>query len=130
MPHHEHGLHGVRLSNLVLRQQGRIEPARARNAGRFHERLVDETGKHPVVVDLPNPAPMPPRLLGKTVIEGQSCYIETEIGRALYVVVAAEDVGATTAVTDIAGGEQQDAAGADVSCPGRVLSLAHRPDQR
>jgi len=72
---------------------------------------------------------MPPATLGKSVIERQSRHIEAEIGRALHVVMAAEDVGAAAAVADIARGKQQNAARADVGRPGRVLGLPHRPDQ-
>ena len=73
---------------------------------------------------------MPPGVFGKTVIERQRRHIEAEIGRALHVGVAAENIGAAAGVSDIAGGEQQDAAGADVRRAGRELGLAHRPDQR
>src|SRR6266436_9780698 len=129
MPHHEHGLHGVRLAHLILRQQRRVEPARAGDAGRFHEGLVQEPGEHPVIIDLPDAAPMLPRVLRKAVVERQRRYIEPEIGRALDVVVATEDVGAGADVTDIAGGEQQDAARAHVGGAERVLGLSHRPNQ-
>ena len=116
--------------DLVLRQQGRIEPARARNARRFHQRLVREARIHPVVVDFPHPAPMPPGVFGKTVIERQRRHIEAEIGGALHIGVAAKNVGAAAGVSDIAGGEQQDAAGTDIRGAGRELGLPHRPDQR
>ena len=129
MPHNEHGLHGVRLADLILRQQGRIEPARAGHAWSFHESLAHEAGEHPLVVDLPYAAPVLPRILGKAVVERQRRHIEAEIGRALDVVVATKDVGACADVTDIAGGEQQYAARAHVGRADRVLSLAHRPDQ-
>ena len=52
------------------------------------------------------------------------------MGRALHVVVAAEDVGAAAAMPHVAGCEQQDAARADIGRPERILSLAHGPDQR
>ncbi len=93
-------------------------------------RLVDEAGEHPVVVNLPHAAPMPPGAFVKAVVERQRHDIEADIGGALDVVMAAENVGAAAEMTDIAGGEQQDAAGADIRRPGRVLGLTHRPDQR
>ena len=43
--------------------------------------------------------------------------------------MAAENVGAVAEIADVAGGEQQDAAGADIGRPGRELGLAHGPDQ-
>ena len=98
--------------------------------GRFHQRLVGEAGAHPVVVDLPDPAPMPPGLFGKAVIERQRRHIEAEIGGALHVGMAAENIGAAAGMTDIAGGEQQNAACADIRRAGGELGLAHRPDQR
>ena len=73
---------------------------------------------------------MPPGVLVKPVVERQRRHIEAEIGCALDVVVPAENVGAVAVVTDIAGGEQQDAAGAHVRRSHRELGLAHRPDQR
>ena len=130
MPEHHHGLHVVLLLDLILRQHRRVEPARRRNAGRLHDLLGVEAREHPVVVDLPDPAPMLPGALGKAVVERQRHDIETEVGGALHVAVAAEDVGAVAEAADIAGGEQQDAAGADVGGADRELGLAHRPDQR
>ena len=128
--HDEHGLHGVGLGDLIFRQQRGIEPARAGDAGRFHECLVGEAGEHPVVVDLPHAAPMPPGALVEAVVERQGRHIEAEIGGALDVGVAAEDIGAAAVMADIAGGEQQDAARADIRRADRELGLAHRPDQR
>jgi hypothetical protein len=72
---------------------------------------------------------MSPGILGKTVVERQRRHIVAKIGRALHVVMATEDVRAGAAMTDIAGGEQQDAARANVGCADRILGLAHRPDQ-
>ncbi len=97
--------------------------------GVLHERLVDETREHPIVVDVPYAAPMPPGPLVQAVIERQRRYIEAEIGRALHVVMAAENIGAAAGMTDISGGEQQDAARANVCRSDCVLGLAHRPDQ-
>src|ERR1700686_2634002 len=73
---------------------------------------------------------MPPSLFRETVIERQRRYIEAEIGGALHIGVAAKDVGTGAGVSDIAGGEKQNAAGADIGRSGGELGLSHRPDQR
>ena len=119
----------IGLADLVFRQQGRVEPARARNARRFHQLLVREARTHPLVVHFPHPAPMPPGVLGKAVVERQRRHIEAEIGGPLHVGVAAENIGAVPGMPDIAGGKQQNAAGTDIRRAGRELGLSHRPDQ-
>ncbi len=126
---HDHRLEIVLLRDLVLRQHRRVEPARGRNAGRFHLLLGVEAAEHPVVIDLPDAAPMLPGAFDEAVVERQRHDIEAEVGRTLHVAVAAEDVGAVAEAADIAGGEQQDAAGAHIGGADRVLRLAHRPDQ-
>ena len=129
MAHDEHRLEVIGLGHLLLGQQRRIEPPRRRNAGRLHHLLVDEAREHPVVIDLPYAGPMLPGAFDKAVVQRQRHDIEAEVGGALYVGMAAEDIGAGAGLADVAGGEQQDAAGADVGGPHRVLGLAHRPDQ-
>ena len=128
--HDEHGLQIIGLRDLIFRQQRGVKPARARNARTFHQRLAGEAGAHPVEVDFPDPAPMPPRFLGQAVIERQRRHIEAEIGGALHIGMAAENIGAAAGMPDIAGREQQNAARADICRAGGELRLAHRPDQR
>ena len=127
---HEHRPHVVFLRDLILRQQHRVEPARQRNARRLHDLLGVEARLQPVVVDLPDPRPMPPCAFGEAVVERQRHDIEADIGRALHVVVAAENVGAGAGRADIAGEQQRDAAGAHIGGADGVLGLAHAPDQR
>ncbi len=98
--------------------------------GTLHQGLVGEAGAHPADVDFPDPAPMLPRLFGKTVIERQRRYIEAEIGGALDIGMAAENIGAPAGMTDVAGGKQQNAACPDICRTGGVLGLAHCPDKR
>ena len=71
---------------------------------------------------------MPPRAFDQAVVERQRHDIEAEIGGALHVGMAAEDVGAGTRRADIAGGEQRDAERAHVGGADGVLSGAHAPD--
>ena len=73
---------------------------------------------------------MPPGALDEAVIERQRHDIEAEVGGALHVGVAAEDVGAGAGRADIAGGQQRDAERAHVGGADRVLGRAHAPDQR
>ena len=84
----------------------------------------------PVVVDVPDAAPMPPCAFDETVIERQRHDIEADIGGALHVVVAAEDVGAHAWAADIAGEQKRNAARAHIGGADGVLGLAHAPDQR
>jgi hypothetical protein len=73
---------------------------------------------------------MPPGVFGKTVIERQRCHIEAKIGGTLHIGMTTKNVGAAPGVSNIAGGEQQNAARTDVRRAGRELGLSHRPDQR
>ena len=65
----EHRPDIVLLVDLVLRQQNRVEPPGQRNARRLHDLLRIETRLQVVVVDLPDPRPVPPGALGETVVE-------------------------------------------------------------
>ena len=73
---------------------------------------------------------MLPRAFDQTVVARQRHHIEAEVGGALHVAVAAEDVGAVTEAADVAGGEQRDAERPHVGGADRVLGRAHAPDQR
>ncbi len=131
MPHDEHGLHGVGLRDLILRQQRGVEPARAGDAGRLHQGLVGEARLHPVVVDLPHPAPMPPGVLGRG--RNRAASVVTSRPRSVApctLVWPRKMLAPAAGMPDIAGGEQQDAARADVRRSDRELGLPHRPDQR
>ncbi len=55
---------------------------------------IVEARLEPLEVDLPDPRPVLPGAFDEAVIERQRHDIEAEIGRALHVGVAAEDVGA------------------------------------
>ena len=130
MPEHHHRLDVVLLLDLVLRQHGRVEPARRRDAGRIHQLRIVEAGAQPRRCPSPRRAHQccqAPSV--EAVVERQGRDIETHIARALHVVVAAERIGAVADAADIAGGQQQDATGAHIGRADRVLGLAHRPDQ-
>jgi hypothetical protein len=71
-----------------------------------------------------------PRAFHQTVVKRQRHDIETEVGRALHVAMAAENIGAVSEVADVAGCQQQNAAGANIGGADGELSLPHRPDQR
>ena len=73
---------------------------------------------------------MPPRPFDEAVIERQRHHIEADIGRALHVVVAAENVGALAGSADVASEQEGDAARAHIGGADRVLGLAHAPHQR
>ena len=73
---------------------------------------------------------MLPGTFGEAVVERQRHGIDANVGRALHVAVAAEDVGAGAGRADVAGRQQQHAARANVGGADRVLGRAHAPDQR
>src|SRR5262249_57948895 len=98
------------------------EPPGQRDAGSLHHLLGVESRLEPIVVDLPDATPMPPRAFEQAVIEWQRDDIEPHIGRALHVVMAAENIGAHAAATHVAGGEQQYAARPHVRRTHGVLS--------
>ncbi len=79
---------------------------------------------------VPDARPVPPRALDEAVIKRQRHDIEAEVGRALHVGVAAENVGAGAGRADIAGGQQRDTERAHVGGADGVLGRAHAPDQR
>src|SRR5262245_60613567 len=136
--HDHHRLEVVLLGYLFLRQQRGIEPARRRDARRIHH--LDglavgagdgvEAAFHPGIVNLPDAAPVLPGALRQAVVQRQRHDIEAEIGGALHVGVAAEDVGAGAELADVAGGEQGNAKGSHVGRADRVLGRTHAPDQR
>ena len=127
---HEHRPDVVLLGNLIFGQQNRVKPARQRNARRLHVGLRLEARLQPGVVRLPDARPMPPGAFDQAVVERQRHDIETDVGGALHVVVAAEDIGAVARTADIAGQQQRNATRPHVGGADRVLGLAHAPDQR
>ena len=96
MAEHDHGLAlGCGCSVLVL--LARITASNQRVVGMpgvSISSLLAKRRLHPVVVDVPDPAPMPPGILVQPVIGGQRGHIEADIGRALHIGMAAEDIGA------------------------------------
>ncbi len=135
--HDEHRLNVVLLAYVLPVEERGVEPPGRWNAGRVHRgrdlavrrgglvEAIDE----PLIVDLPDARPVAPGAFDQAVVERQRHDIEAEIGGALHIGVAAEDVGALTGAANIAGGQQQDAARAHVGRADRVLSLTHRPNQ-
>ena len=138
---HHHRLDAGALIDLLRRQIHRVEPPGRSDAGSFHvllaaARLAPGDRRHfiearlqPIVLDLPDARPMFPRAFDEAVIKRQRRHIEAEIGRALHIGVAAENVGAGSRRADIAGRETQDAEGAHVGGADGVLRRAHAPDQ-
>ena len=141
VPHDDHALHDIALVDVIRVGQRRIEPAGPRDARQFHVLLAGagrtarlrrhfvEARLQIIVFDLPDARPVLPGAFDQTVIERQRHDIEADIGRALHVAVAAEDVGAAAEGADIAGRQQQVAIGADVGGADGVLGAAHAPDE-
>ncbi len=141
MAHDDDALDDVALIDIVRLGQRRVEPAGPRNARQFHVLLLRarrpaglrrhfvEARLQIVVADIPDAAPVPPGAFDQAVVERQRGDIEADVGRALHVAVAAEDVGAAAEHADVAGREQQVAISADVGGADRVLGAAHAPDE-
>src|SRR6476620_10433348 len=70
---------------------------------------------------------MTPGTFDDAVVAGQRIGVGADVGSALHVVVAAEDVGAAARHADVAHGQLHDAGGAHNRGAGGVLGLAHAP---
>ena len=88
-----------------------------------------EARLQPIVIDVPDAAPMPPGALDQAVVERQAGDIQPHIGGALYIGVPAEDVGARAVKADVAGGQQGNAGSTHIGGADGLLRLAHAPDQ-
>src|SRR5918996_5846338 len=130
MAHVDHGAEVGRLVEVLLGLEHGVEPARLGDALGLHEVLRAIAGQQVVVGHVPDPGPVLPGAFGQAVVAGQAVGHAAEVGRALDVVVAAEDIGPGTRDADIAEGELQHAVGAGVVVAVMVLGPAHAPDQR
>ena len=114
------------VDQLVLLEHA-VDPARHRHAGLGHHArrvlLLD-----PLEVDAPDLGEVLPRAFGQAVVAGQRVGVGADVGGALHVVVAAEDVGAAAADADVAQRQLQQARGAHDGVADGVLGLAHAPD--
>ena len=126
-PEH-HGPQAIRLFDVLLGFERQVEPAGHRNAGLLHQVLGGELAEQIVVLDIPHAGPVLPRPGLETVVAGQGVAQHAEIGRALHVVMAAEDVGTAARGADHAEGQAQDAVGAGIVVAVGVLRTAHAPD--
>ena len=125
----------VALTDVVL--QHSVHPARHRDALVVHghhflaavaDDLVRiEAALEPVEVDLPDPGPVRPGPGGESVVAGEGVRQHAEVGRALHVVMAPEDVGAAALLADVAERELEHAVGARVVVADGVLGAAHAP---
>ena len=117
------------LVDLVVLLQYAVDPPRHRHAGFLHHPfgvlLLD-----PFVVDAPHGGVVLPRSCGEAVIARKRIGIRSDVGCALDVVVAAENVGATAGHPDVAERQLQDARCAHHRVADRVLRLPHAPDDR
>jgi len=136
--HHHPGV--VRLLQVFLGFQNAVDPTGHGNAGLVDHHAVLAVGacaRHhreptlqPVQFLFPDARPVGPRTIAEPVIAGQRIGEHAQIGRALHIVMAAEDVGAAAGRAHVAKGQLQDAVGAGVVVAVGVLGAAHAPDQR
>src|SRR5207244_35048 len=96
------------LIDLLVLLEHAVDPARHRHAGLFHH-AVGVLLLDPFVVDAPHAGEVLPRARRQSVIAGQRIGVRSDVGSALHVVVAAEDVRAATGYADVAERELQDA---------------------
>ena len=124
-----HGPDVVRLVvdvGLVL--QDAVDPTADRDAPILHRLLRAELAEHPVVILLPNAAPVLPRARREPVVAWQRMRQDAQIRRPLHIVVAAEDVRSATLATHVPERQLQDAVGTGVVVALGVLGAAHAPD--
>ena len=123
----DHALDRVGLLHIIGIKHA-VEPARHGDAFSLHQLLVGKAAEHVVIVHVPDPRPVLPGTGGDAVIAWQSVRQHTEVGSALNVVVAAEDIGATAGRAHIAERQLQDAVGPGIVITVGVLGAAHAPD--
>ena len=117
---------GLLVDQLVFLEHT-INPARHRHARLTHHGRACKLFFDPLEINTPGLGEVLPRALNNAVVTGQRVRVGADVGGALHVVVAAEDVGATARLAHIAQRELQDAGGAHHGVAGGVLSLAHAP---
>src|SRR3546814_20926680 len=83
--------------------------------------LAGEALQQVVVVDIPYTGPVLPRALGQAIVGREGVVQGADVGGALHVVVAAEDVGAAAGHADHAHREDEDAVTARVAADDVVL---------
>ena len=136
VPPENHGPDVVGLVHVLLVFKDTVNPARYRDAGKILEGLflaigagdaVELAGK-PFGIFLPYARPMCPGALGQTIIAGQRVRQNTKVGRALHVVMAAEDVGTATRGTHVAQRKLEDAIRTRIVVAVGMLRTTHAPD--
>src|SRR3546814_10462443 len=127
MPPEDHGAEVVGLFDVLLGLQHQVEPAGHRHAGCFHQLLAAEAALQVLVVDVPHACPVLPGAGGQSVVGRQGVVQRADVGGALHVVVAAEDVGTAARHADHAHREPENAVGPGVAAAGVVLGGAHAP---
>ena len=132
--HHRFGV--VRLFQVFACLKNTVDPARNGNARQPHHLLVlaigaldgAKTALEPIQVFFPDARPVGPRSGRQTVIARQRIGQNAQIGRPLHVVVATENVGATTGGAHVPQRKLKDAIGAGIVVAVGVLRATHAPD--
>src|SRR5262245_65834592 len=100
------------LIDQVVLLQNAVDPSRHGGPGLAHH-ARREAAFEPFKVDVPDATPVLERTLREAVVTRQRVGVRTDVGRALYVVMATIDVGPAARHADVAEGELEDAARAD-----------------
>ena len=135
----EHRLEVILLRDIGLVLEHTVDPARHRNSLGVHDvhilalallvAAAVELTLDPFVVEIPDARPVLPGSGRKAVVPGQRIGEHAEVGSALHVIVAAEDIRAAAGNTHIAERELERAVGAGIVVTDRVLGTTHAPDE-
>ena len=120
----------VPFPDVLFLFENAVDPTRHRIALDVHvlgriEAALDVFERH-----IPDPRPVLPRSIRQPVVAGQRVGQDAEVGGALDVVVATEDVGAAARRGRVAQRQLQDAVGAGVVVAAVMLGPAHAPHHR
>ena len=125
-PEHHTSEVRVLVYQLVLLHHA-VDPARHGDTRFAHHGGGCITSFDPVKVHTPDLGKMLPGALCQAVVTGQRIRVRANIGSTLYIVVAAEDIGATAGHTHIAQHQLQDARRTHHGIACGVLGLPHTP---
>ena len=125
----------VRLIQVLFRLQDTVDPTRYRDTLLVHHRTRlsvfiqrSEATFQPIEILFPYTRPVSPRARCQTVVARQCICQNTQVGCALYVTVATEDVGTTTCNTHVTQRQLEHTVCTCVVVTVGVLSTTHTPD--
>ena len=115
------------LVNHVWVFQHGIDPAGDGRTRLLHH-VWSVTAFNPLVIHTPDGSVVLPRSRSQAIVARQGIRIRTNVRCTLYVIVTAENVGATTGLADVAQSQLQDARCTNHRITDGVLCLTHTPN--